>query len=175
MHVAERGPLDSMEGLYGQNHGWLLGSLRRRLGNSADAADLAHDVFVRLLVRPPAYAFGSVQAARSYLAKMANGMCINLWHRREIEQAWLDTLAAHPEALAPSAEQQAMATEALHAIGRMLLTLPASTARAFVLAVVCERTDQQVADQMGISSRMVRKHVARAMLACMELKAQGQV
>lgn len=175
MYAAEDGPLGSVERLYGHNHRWLLSTLRRRLGHAGDAADLAHDVFVRLLVKPPAYAFGSVQAARAYLGKMANGMCINLWHRREIEQAWLDTLAAHPEAFAPSAEQQAMATQALHDIGRMLLTLPASTARAFVLATVCDLTDQQVADQMGISSRMVRKHVARAMLACMELKAQGHL
>ncbi|MDZ4357508.1 MAG: sigma factor, partial [Variovorax sp.] len=36
--------------LYGDHHGWLQGWLRRRLGSACDAADLAHDVFMRLLV-----------------------------------------------------------------------------------------------------------------------------
>lgn len=31
-------------------------------------------------------------------------MCIYLWHRREIELAWLDTLAARAEEYTPSAE-----------------------------------------------------------------------
>ncbi|MBH3436286.1 MULTISPECIES: hypothetical protein [Pseudomonas] len=32
--------------------------------------------------------------ARAYLRTMARGMCIDLWRWREVEQAWLDTLAA---------------------------------------------------------------------------------
>ena len=36
--------------LYAGHHGWLQGWLRSRLGNAFDAADLAQDTFVRILV-----------------------------------------------------------------------------------------------------------------------------
>ena len=95
----------TVETLYTSHHAWLQGWLRRRLGNACDAADLAHDAFVRLLTRPRR--FDTAPQARVYLHTMANGLCVDLWRRREIEQAWLDTLAAQPEAVAPSAEHQA--------------------------------------------------------------------
>ena len=38
--------------LYSDHHGWLVGWLRRRLGNPCDAADLAQDTFVRVLGKP---------------------------------------------------------------------------------------------------------------------------
>ncbi|WP_218673561.1 sigma-70 family RNA polymerase sigma factor [Pseudomonas sp. ABC1] len=162
----------SVETLYGDHHAWLQGWLLRRLGNTADAADLAQDAFLRLLCKPAPRGFSTPLEARAYLRCMAKGMCINLWHRREIEQAWLDTLAARPEAFAPSAERQAMVIEALHEIGRMLLDLPPKAARAFLLAEACQMTDREVAQALGVSDRMVRKYIAQAMLACMRLHAR---
>lgn len=79
-----------IEDLYTDHHGWLKGWLNRRLGNTADAADLAQDAFVRLLARP--VRLESRPEARVYLRAMANGMCIDLWRRREVEQAWLAAL-----------------------------------------------------------------------------------
>jgi RNA polymerase sigma-70 factor (ECF subfamily) len=163
----------SVEILYCDHHDWLQGWLRHRLGNAADAADLAHDAFLRLIARPgqPPCGFGSFGEARGYLRAMAQGLCINLWHRREIEQAWLDTLAAQPEDYAPSAERQAAVLEALREIGALLLDAPPKAARAFLMAAVCEMTSQEVADELAVSTRMVRKYVAQMMLRCMQAQA----
>lgn len=158
--------------LYSNHHGWLQSWLRGRLGNTSDAADLAHDVFLRLILKPAPRGFDSFGEARGYLRAMARGMCINLWHRREIEQAWLDTLAARPEALAPSAERQAMVLEALNEVGAMLLDLPTKAARAFLLTEACQMSQKEVADELGVSTRMVRKYIAQAMLKCMQLQAR---
>lgn len=158
--------------LYLDHHGWLYGWLWKRLGNSTDAADLAQDVFVRLITKPVSQGFDHQGSARSYLKKMANGMCINLWHRREIEQAWLDTLAEKPEEFAPSAERQAIVLEALQEIGTMLLELPPKAARAFLLAEACQMTDREVAAELGVSDRMVRKYIVQVMLRCMQLQAR---
>lgn len=169
MPATDLAPAHPIERLYAEHHGWLQSWLRRRLGDGADAADLAHDAFVRLLVAPRR--FDSAPAARVYLRAMANGLCIDLWRRRELEQAWREALAARPEALAPSAEQQAQALQALHEIDAMLRRLPPKTARAFVLGVACGMTDAEVGAELGVSARMVRKHVARAMLECLLLVA----
>lgn len=169
MSGSERLSLD-FERLYGNHHGWLLAWVNWRLGNAADAADLAHDAFVRLLTRP--CHFDNAQQARTYLRKMANGMCIDLWRRRNLEQAWLEALATQPEPTTSSAEEQAIVLEALGEIDAMLRELPPKAAHAFVMAVACEMTDKEVADVLKVSSRMVRKYVAQAMLCCMKLEAR---
>jgi len=161
--------------LYDDHHGWLSSWLSRRLGNAPDAADLAHEVFLRLVLKPAPRDFATAGEARAYLRAMANGLCINLWHRREIEQAWLDTLAAQPAPLAPSAEHQAMVLEALHEVGALLLALPTKVARAFLLTEACQMSQQEVAEELGVSTRMVRKYLAQAMLRCLELQARETV
>jgi RNA polymerase sigma-70 factor (ECF subfamily) len=162
----------SLEHLYHHHHGWLLGWLRRRLGNGADAADLAHDTFVRLISGRMQWRFDSMPEARAYLRTTAQNLCINLWRRREIEQAWMDTLTAMPAAHHPSAERQAMVMQALEEIITMLGQLSPKAARAFTLAVVCDMTDDEVGLALGVSGRMVRKYVAQAMLGCLTLRAQ---
>ena len=159
--------------LYADHHGWLQALLRRRLGNGFDAADLAHDAFVRLLSKPRS--FDSFEGARAYLSTVARGLCVDLWRRREIEQAWLAALAAQPEAHACSAEQQASVLQALGEIDAMLRSLPAKVAQAFVLAMVHGMTDKEVAAQLGVSDRMVRKYMAKALLHCMLLEQRLDV
>jgi len=165
----------SVDTLYIDHHSWLRAWLQRRLGNAADAADLAHEAFLRLIIKPASRGFHSPLEARAYLRSMAQGMCINLWRRREIEQAWLDTLAAQPEDFAPSAERQAIVLEALHEIATLLQGLSAKAAQAFLMSTVCGMTALEVGNELGVSSRMVRKYVAQAMLRCMQAQARQTV
>ena len=158
--------------LYVDHHGWLLRWLRRRLHSAAEAADLAHDTFLRLLTGQRSRSFASAGETRAYLRVTAQNLCINLWHRQEIERAWLDMLASTPEASYPSAERQAIVLQALEEIGHMLSALSPKAARAFTLAVVCEMTDDEVGAELGVSGRMVRKYVAQAMLGCLTLSAR---
>lgn len=157
--------------LYSEHQNWLKSWLYQRLGNSAEAADLTQDTFVRLLVLPSSRHFSSSEQARGYLRATAKNLCIDLWRRKEIEQAWQDTLASYPEETVPSAERQAAVLEALEEINQMLSNLPPKAAKAFLLAVVCQMTDAETAIKLGVSDRMVRKYVAKAMLACLKLQA----
>ena len=161
-----------MEILYCDHHDWLQGWLRRRLGNAADAADLAHDAFVRLISGGFRQRFDSQAEARAYLRTTAQNLCINLWRRQEIERAWLETLAVLPQDCYPSAERQAMVLQALEEISAMLQALSPRAARAFTLAVVCNMSDDEVGAELGVSGRMVRKYVAQAMLGCLSLRAR---
>lgn len=163
---------DTFAALYHDHRGWLRGWLYKRLECAELAADLAQDTFVRLLSSSSPKQFDSVAGARAWLRATAKNLCITLWRRQEIERAWLETLEARPEQYAPSAERQAIVLQALQEISDLLHRLPARTARAFMLAHVCQMTDAAVARELGISARMVRKHVARAMLACLKLNAQ---
>lgn len=158
--------------LYQAHHGWLRNWLLRRLGNAFDAADLAHDAFVRLLAAPRA--FDSPQGARAYLRSMGDGMCIDLWRRREVERAWLDTLATCAGAAAPSAEHQAIIVETLLQAADMLRQLPPKVARAFILAQVDGMKYRDIAVELAVSERTVKSYLARAMLHCALLEASYQ-
>lgn len=160
-----------LHALYRDHHGWLYRWLRGRLGNAADAADLAQDAFLRLLLRPRD--FDGFDGERAYLSTMARGLCADLWRRREIEQAWLAAQAARPEAVQPSAERHAIVIETLCEIDAMLRRLPWRTAEAFLMAVAYGMSNQEIAGELGVSDRMVRKYVAQAMLHCISLEAQS--
>ncbi|MFT3799687.1 MAG: sigma-70 family RNA polymerase sigma factor [Burkholderiaceae bacterium] len=159
----------TIEHLYGDHHDWLQAWLRRRLGNAADAADLAHDAFVRLLIAPRR--FDSAPEARGYLRTVANGLCVDLWRRREVEQAWLQTLAALPGQCAPSPEHQAIVIETLLEVGTMLSRLSQKAARAFIMAQVDGLPYREIAAGLSVSERMVKKYIAQGMLQCALIEA----
>jgi RNA polymerase sigma-70 factor (ECF subfamily) len=156
--------------LYGAHHSWLLGLLRRRLNNRWDAADLAHDTFIRILNRPPAETDHLRQ--RSYLATIARGLCIDHWRRRQLEKAWLNSLALRPDDTQPSPEQCALIVETLYEVDAMLARLPKKVSEAFLLAQLHGLTYKQIAEQLGVGERMVKKYMAQALLHCAILEAE---
>lgn len=170
MSIAESCTEQRLHSLYSAHHGWLRDLLRRRLGNACDAADLAHDTFLRLLLKPRQ--FDSFDGARAYLSTVARGLCIDLWRRREVERVWLETVAAQPAASMPSAEHHATVIEALCAVDAMLRQLPERVARTFLLAQLDGLTYREIAAELVVSERSVKKYMARAMLHCALFEAE---
>ena len=162
----------TVNSLYREHHRWLKNWLVARVRCSHTAADLAHDTFVRLLASQTWHGFDTLAAARAYLRTTARNLCVNHWRRQEIERAWRETLAAQPEAHHPGADREVMIIEALEEISAILQSHSAKGARAFILAVICGMTDDAVGAELGISGRMVRKHVARIMAACLTSHAR---
>lgn len=159
-----------VEGYYSAHHGWIQAWLSKRLGNVSDAADLAHDVFLRLLSKPRQ--FDSDSHARAYLHAMSRHVCVDFWRRREVEQAWLDVLASRPEICTPSEEHRAMVLEALQQVHSMLARLPEQVAEAFLLAQLQGLTYREIAVQLGVSERTVTKYLAQAMYQCLLLEME---
>lgn len=155
-----------IEHLYIEHHGWLQGWLRSRLNNAADAADLAQDTFVRVLQRRHA---NPLLEPRAYLRTVARGLVIDLWRRRDIERAWLETLAHLPEDEVPSPEVSALAIESLMAIDRLLDQLPVRTREAFLLAQLDGMTCPAIAERLGVSLSTVERDIAKALHHCYQL------
>ncbi len=153
--------------LYVDHQGWLNGWLRRQLGCSQRAADLAQDTFVRVLSKDQG--LDSIREPRAYLHIIARGLLINHWRRRQIEQAYLEAIALQPEALAPSPESQALVVETLMQVDAMLARLPEKVRRAFLLSQLHGMTYAAIAIELGVSERMVKKYMAQAMLHCLAL------
>jgi len=159
---------DAVGRLYGEHHGWLLSWLRYKLGSAHLAADLAHDTFVRVLTTR---AQAGILQPRAYLRTIAHGLAVNYWRRQDIERAYLDLLATLPADLAPSPEERLLVLEALHQADAMLARLSHKARRAFLMHQVDGSTYAEIALELGVSDRMVRKYVAQAMLQCLALAA----
>lgn len=147
--------------LYRDHHRWLEGWLLRRLGNVFDAADLAQDTYVRLVQREH-QALREIRAPRALLATIAQGLAANLYRRRCVEQAWLDTLAALPEPVAESPERRAILLETLVEIDRLLGRLPLPVRQAFLLSQIDGMKQAEIAAELGLSVPTVKRHIARA-------------
>lgn len=153
--------------LYSEHHGWLKGWLKRKLGNSCDAADLAHDTFVRLLARQVARPLGS--EPRALLTHIAKGLMIDRWRHQAIERAYLETIAHLPPAEVPSPEVRWLVLETLWRIEALLRELPEKTRETFILSQIEGLTYAQIADRLGVSLISVKRYMRDAFIACLSV------
>ncbi|WP_188395073.1 sigma-70 family RNA polymerase sigma factor [Oxalicibacterium flavum] len=152
-----------MHALYSDHHGWLFGWLRKKLGCSDHAADLAQDTFVQLMSAAQPVA---MQEPRAYLTTIARRLVFASWRRRDLEQAWLAELAALPEDVAPSPEEKAIVLETLLAIDSLLDGLSHKARTAFLMSQLDGLTYQQIATELGVSASRVRQYMAQALTCC---------
>lgn len=157
-----------IEVLYSNHHGWLQGWLRGKLGSAFDAADLAHDTYLRILARGRA---PRPEESRQHLAQIANGLMIDLFRRRHIEAAYIEALAHLPPAATPTPEQRALIIEALTEIDTILASLPAKVREAFLLCKVEGLDYREIARRLDVSVSSVEKYMVRALLACCTTQA----
>lgn len=156
-------PPPAFEALYVEHHGWLRTWLRRRLGNAWDAADVAHDTFLRLMARSDPVC---PREPRALLTTVARGEVANLLRRRRIEAAYAAALAAAPAAHAPSPESRAMVLDTLIELDRRLDTLPAPVREAFLLARLHGMKHKDIARRLAVSLATVERHLVRATHLC---------
>ena len=155
---------DPVHTLYVDHGKWLHGWLRGKLGNAFDAADLAHDTFVRLMSAQRQADWGN--EPRALLTHIAKGLVIDHRRRLAVERAYLDALALLPEPQTPSPEARMLILEALCRIEAMLRTLPKRTRDIFLAAQLDGLSYAQIGAQLGISIATVKRHLNKAALRC---------
>lgn len=139
---------------------------RRRTHQPEDAAELAQEVFVRMLSVPD---LGAIQDLRAYLFTVAHNLLKE--HRireRRVQgsvdvddpsvQSDLSEVIAFGEQI--DTEQR---TKRLHEVLRQL---PANCHAAVVLHYVHGLTYEQIAQRLGKSKDMVKKYLRQALLHC---------
>ncbi len=152
--------------LYGEHHHWLQHWLRQHLDCSETAADLAHDTFLRLLLKDH---LPAIDSPKAYLGRVARGLMLNHWRRQALEKAYLEVLMNHADIAHPSEEEQALVLEALLQLANVLDGLPERCKTVFILARIDGLSYQTIADQLDISVNMVQKAMSKAMLNCYQV------
>lgn len=157
---------ERIQSLYCDYHGWLHAWLRKKLGNSFDAADLAHDTFIRVMNSQRLLSLGD--EPRAFLTDVAKKVVIDHWRRREIERAYLESVADLPEQQIPSEETRLLIQEAIALCDAMLFKLGAKTRKMFLMAQLEGLTYNEIAELTGVSLITVKRHMRDAFVACMQ-------
>lgn len=150
--------------LYRYHRSWLHGWLSGRVGCRETAADLTQDTFIRLLQDRD---LAALREPRAFLTTVARGLAANWFRRQSLERAYLDQLAALPEGVVPSLEDQALVREALQQIDAMLDGLPMAARQVFLLAQFEGLRYEAIAQRLHLSLSTVKRHMKRALVGCL--------
>ncbi|RZS84670.1 sigma-70 family RNA polymerase sigma factor [Pigmentiphaga kullae] len=156
---------DDLTGLYAEHSTWLQGWLRRRIGDTFTAADVAQDTFLSLLDRKTATE--EIREPRPFLATIANRLLAHRHRRQLLETAYFEAIASLPEEVAPSPETRLIAVQSLQEIDRVLDGLPLKVREAFLLAHLAELSYAEIAKRLGVSASSVKQYLARANRECL--------
>lgn len=156
----------SIDALYARHSDWLFAWLRKKLACAEEAADVLHDTFMRVLASPDM--LGEVREPRAYLTTTAKHLMIDRARRRKVECACLDelTLRSAQFGHAPSPEQRMAQAQTLQHTSAMLETLSPSAREAVRLRYIEGQSHACIAEQLGKSTRMVRKYLVQAVERC---------
>jgi RNA polymerase sigma factor (sigma-70 family) len=161
--------VDCVSRLFREHNRVLIGFLYARLKNEPEAREIAQEAYVRLLQLDAPQAAGFL---RAYLFRIAENLAFDRLRQRR-SRGRLDTLLSLEELnLEASPERLAIAREELALIEQAVSELPAKCQEAFRHHRLADIPIGDVARRMSVSERMVRKHIARA-LVYIRLRREG--
>jgi RNA polymerase sigma factor (sigma-70 family) len=130
--------------------------------SSEEALDVAQEAYVRLLqLNEP----GAIGFLRGYLFRIAANLSVDRVRRRVVRDKVAVALFEDLPALAGE-DQRAITREEFEIACEAIEELPRGARDAFSLRIIEGYSVREVADEMGVDERTVRKHVSRALLHC---------
>jgi RNA polymerase sigma factor (sigma-70 family) len=146
--------------LFQEHSAPLLKYLTSRFRDREDAAEIAQEAWLRMhrLEHPE-----QLSNPKAYLFQMASNLAVDRARRHALERrVCREERLAADEGL-PSAERSAAAEQSIDLIRAALEDLPADCRQAFVLHRGRDMSYPEIAQQIGVSTSMVEKYIARAL------------
>jgi len=155
-------PIDELLGNYSD----LRAYLRGRLGNPADAADIAQSSFAQV------YAYlldHPVRNVRALLFQAARNLWVDVCRRRNTEADVLRTWQITQDHEVPDTARIVGARSELKQLIRRIERMPRLRREVFSRVRLQGQSHVQVSAELGLTARAVEQHVARAVFDLAEL------
>lgn len=164
----------AVEQMYVEHDGKLRRFLARMLGCEEAAAEVAQEVYLRLLRFAPRR---DMDDPRAYLFTVAANAARDRLARERTRNGVID-IRPLPDAVTcqrPDAEVTAAERERLRILSGAVDALPARCRQVFLMSRIDGASNTEIARTLGISRNMVEKHIIKAMLRCRRtLEAAGE-
>ncbi|MBI6549043.1 RNA polymerase sigma factor [Xenorhabdus lircayensis] len=145
----------------------LMRFFHKRVENSSDSSDLSQDVFALWLNRKKQT---PVRESRAFLFKIANNVLIDHWRKKQKQQAIQEEESEMVALQVPGKQADpAEIVEQQQRLQRLydaIKTLPPRRREAFLMYRFEGLSQNEIAERMGISTSMVEKHIASALVHC---------
>ena len=149
--------------LFSEHNESLIQFLATRLRSVQEAKEVAQEAYVRLLSLEDS---GAVSFLRAFLFKTAANLAVDRIRSRNRQRQALDAGLCDEGREAPTPDREAASTQEMEIVRRLVGELPPKCRRAFLLHRVQGAEFSEIAKEMGLSERMVRHYVLRAVLYC---------
>jgi len=158
--------------LFREHNQALVSLLTLQLRSFQDAKEVAQESYVRLLQldRP-----GAASLLRAYLFRIASNLAVDRLRQRNVRYRCAAAVEAElfeELTVRDDPERRTLAAEELRFVNRCLEELSPSCQRAFYLHRVQGLAVTQIATELGVTERMVRHHLTRALMYC-QLRLRG--
>jgi len=160
-------PREGFDAALLEHQGELVDYLQKRLRDRETAADLAQETLSRMMKYRDS---PDIEDHRLMLFRIANNLVTEYYRTRQRRHAGSHYSLDETEPLratAPPLEAIVDAQQALDTLLKRTITgLPPKCRLAFMLSRFDGLSYPQIAERMGISVKMVEKHITKALLAC---------
>jgi RNA polymerase sigma-70 factor (ECF subfamily) len=148
--------------LFEEHNRKLVRFLLSLLHNEQDAVEVAQEAYVQLLrLQKP----GGPNLLTAYLFKIARNIAIDRVRRSKVRANYSQSTPAG-DVFEIGLEESYLAGEELRLFWQAVDELPDKCRRALLLSKFNELSTDQIAGQMQVSSRMVRKYIVHSLVYC---------
>lgn len=162
------GPIESrafLRSLVKDNHASLIRFLRRRLGDTEEVNDIAHDLYCQIARQSDT---ASIKQPRAYLFQAARNFLFNRNRHRHFTNAdghfaIEDACEADVRCFAPSPERVALARQELGLVQGAIEELSPKCRQAFLLVRFEGRSYKETAAEMRLSVKSIEYYMRQAL------------
>lgn len=147
--------------LFEEHNRGLIQFLTARLRSEADAREVAQEAYVRLLQLDDSRTIGFL---RAYLFRIATNLATDRLRARSVRDAVATMEPAEDLMHEFSPERVVQARQELEQVQSSLPELPAKCRQVFLLHTVEGLSTEEIGKRLGLSRRMARLHVVRALV-----------
>lgn len=149
--------------LFSEHNASLIQFLATRLRSEQEAKEVAQEAYVRLLSLEDS---GAVSFLRAFLFKTAANLAVDRIRSRNRQQQAVDAGLCDESREAPTPDREVANAQEVEVVQRLIAELPPKCRHAFLMHRVHGAEFSEIAREMGLSERMVRHYVLRAVLYC---------